>query len=216
MVDNASLVEWQSAVIVPCPVWTINDGSLVAGIFHFVGSQYGRRFFLIGTVEVAGDDGRQVLCHFLHLGKDELDAFLACCLTVVVEVGVEVYHLLAVFFVFQYRPSTNTVVRSVPALLAKLLRCLVQGKVAMFYHAEFMLVIEDRAVLALMFSVVASYTDALIYAIESCLEVCHLVGAYFLHTQEIGLIIGEHLCHLAFTVVPTVFVVYRCVQTYVE
>ena len=32
MVDNASLVERQSAVIVPCPVWTINDGSLVTGI----------------------------------------------------------------------------------------------------------------------------------------------------------------------------------------
>ena len=103
---------------------TINDGSLVTGIFHFVGSQYGRRFFLIGTVKVAGDDGRHVLSHFLHLGKDELDAFLACYLTIVVEVGVEVYHLLAGFFVFQYRPGTNTVVRSVPASFAKLLRVL--------------------------------------------------------------------------------------------
>ena len=32
--------------------------------------------------------------------KDELDAFLACYLTVVVEVGVEVYHLLAGFLSF--------------------------------------------------------------------------------------------------------------------
>ena len=86
----------------------------------------------------------------------------------------------------------------------------------MFYHTEFVLVIEDWAVFALMFSVISSYTDALIYAIESSLEVCHLVGAYFLHAQEVGLIIGEHLCHLAFTVVPTVFIVYRGVQTYVE
>ena len=82
-------------------------------------------------------------------------------------------------------------------------------------EAETLLVEEHWTVLAFMLAVVASHTESFIFG-KPCLEVVHLIGAHFLHAQQVGTVILQHLAHSRLAVIPHVGSIDGSVQTDVE
>ena len=141
------------------PGRTVGDGSCLCGIFHSSLFQRLQRFFTGRTVKVTGDDGGHVRCYLLDFVENELHALFAGCLSVVVQMGVEIYKLLSVVLFLQYRPGGDTVVGSVPALDADSFGLLAEGEIAVFHQCKPVGPEEYRAVFACFLAVVAPHTE---------------------------------------------------------
>ena len=159
IVQQYAFLHRQTAEVMERPGRTVGDGSCLCGIFHSSLFQRLQRFFTGRTVKVTGDDGGHVRCYLLDFVENELHALFAGCLSVVVQMGVEIYKLLSVVLFLQYRPGGDTVVGSVLALDADSFGLLAEGEIAVFHQCKPVGPEEYRAVFACFLAVVAPHTE---------------------------------------------------------
>ena len=92
---------------------------------------------------------------------------------------------------------------------------LAEGEIAVFHQCKPIGPEEYRTVFASFLAVVASHAEDRVLW-QSAFQIIHLVVEHFLHTQQVGAVVGNHAADIIFTVIPAVCTVRRNIQSDIE